>query len=97
MANNQIKFDVGFNFNKSDLNTLTTALKNIQKEVDKATITGTLTQDLKNAGVAAKQLEGILNQAWNSKLGQLDLSKVNNNIKATYGSVSNLKAMLEGS
>ena len=32
MANNQIRFDVGFNFNKSDLNTLTTALKNIQSE-----------------------------------------------------------------
>ena len=64
MANNQIKFDVGF---------------------------------MKQAGVAASQLESILNQAWNSKLGQLDLSKVNNNIKATYGSVANLKTMLEGS
>lgn len=97
MANNQIKFDVGFNFNKSDLNTLTTALKNIQNEVNKANLTGNLTDGLKQAGVAASQLESILNQAWNSKLGQLDLSKVNNNIKATYGSVANLKTMLEGS
>ena len=97
MANNQIRFDVGFNFNKSDLNTLTTALKNIQKEIDKASITGNLTDGLKQAGAAASKLEEILNQAWNSKLGQLDLSKVNNNIKATYGSVSNLKSMLEGS
>ena len=97
MANSQIKFDVGFNFNKSDLNTLTTALKNIQNEVNKANLTGNLTDGLKQAGVAASQLESILNQAWNSKLGQLDLSKVNNNIKATYGSVANLKTMLEGS
>ena len=97
MANNQIRFDVGFNFNKSDLNTLTTALKNIQNEVNKANLTGNLTDGLKQAGVASKQLEGILNQAWNSKLGQLDLSKVNNSIKTTYGSVSNLKSMLEGS
>ena len=94
---NQIKFDVGFNINKSDLNTLTTALKNIQGEVNKAKITGNLTEELKQAGAAASQLESILNQSWNSKLGQLDLTKVNNSIKSTYGTVNNLKKALEGS
>lgn len=97
MANNRIKFDIGFNVNKSNLDTLTTALKNIQKEAEKARISGTLTQELKNAGTAAKQLEGILNQAWNSKLGQLDLTRVNTQIKNTYGSVSQLKSQLEAS
>lgn len=94
---NQIKFDVGFNVNKSDLNALSIALKNIQNEVNKASVTGNLTEELKAAGNAANQLQSILNQAWNSKLGQLDLSKVNNSIRTTYGSVVNLKNALEGS
>lgn len=94
---NQIKFDVGFNVNKSDLTALTTALRNVQNEVNKANVTGTLTEELKKAGTAASQLESILNQSWNSKLGQLDLSKVNQSVKTTYGSVSQLKQILESS
>ena len=37
---NQIRFDVGFNINKSDLNTLTSALKNIQDELREIDLMG---------------------------------------------------------
>jgi hypothetical protein len=42
-----------------------------------------MTKGFQEAASAASQLEDILNGAWNSKLGQLDLSKVNNGIKQT--------------
>ena len=94
---NSIKFDVGFNVNQSDLNGLISSLRKVQTDMQKATSAGTITTELKQAGEAAKQLEGILNQAWNSKLGQLDLSKVNSSIKSAYGNVNNLKSAMEKS
>jgi hypothetical protein len=37
--------------------------------------------------VEASKLESILKSAWNSDLQSLNLSKVNEGIKGTYGSV----------
>ena len=81
--------------NKNDLNELLTALKQIQQDQIKALNLGTLTTNLDKAGDAAYRLEQILNKSWNSKIGQLDLSKLNAEIKNTYGSVSKLKENLE--
>lgn len=94
---NRIQFDVGFNIDKAGLNELKTALQQVQQQASQAVKTGNITNELKQAATAAQQLEGILNSAWNSKLNQLDLSKVSSGIKNTYGSVSQLKSALESS
>ena len=91
------RIDVQMNFtaNKTGLNEILTMLKQIQSEASKASLSGNLNQDLKQASETAKQLENILNSSFNSKIGQLDLSKLNNSIKDTYGSVDQLRKRLE--
>lgn len=91
----QLNYQVNLSVNKNDLNELLTALKQIQQDQMKALNLGTLTSDLDKAGDSAYKLEQILNKSWNSKIGQLDLSKLNTEIKNTYGSVSKLKENLE--
>lgn len=97
MAKNNIQFSVGFNVDKASLNQLTSALQEVQNQSAKFSSMNKLSGELKEAGKAAKTLEGILNDSWNSKLGQLDLSKVDSGIKNTYGSLQKLKTTLEGS
>ena len=48
------------------------------------------------AARSAKQLESIINSSWNDKLGQLNLDKFNQGIKASYGNVEGLKNSLTG-
>ena len=89
---NRINFQVGYTVDKAGLNEIQNALRQVQLEANKASKSGTLTTELKEASKAAQQLQTILNDAWNGKLNQLDLSKLNNSIKATYGSVEQLRA-----
>ena len=95
MANVNIK--VGYTVDKTGLNEIKKQLTDIRVEAASAKMSGKLTEDLQNASKAATQLENILNSAWNSKLGQLDLSKVNTGIKNTYGTVQNLQKALVSS
>lgn len=95
MANVNIK--VGYTVDKTGLNEIKKQLADIRVEAASAKMSGKLTEDLQNASKAATQLENILNSAWNSKLGQLDLSKVNTGIKNTYGTVQNLQKALVSS
>lgn len=89
---NRINFQVGYTVDKAGLNEIQNALRQVQIEANKAAKSGTLTTELKEASKAAQQLQTILNNAWNSKLNQLDLSKLNNSIKTAYGSVEQLRA-----
>ena len=89
---NRINFQVGYTVDKAGLNEIQNALRQVQVEANKAAKSGTLTTELKEASKAAQQLQTILNNAWNGKLNQLDLSKLNNSIKAAYGSVEQLRA-----
>lgn len=90
---NSVKFNVGFSVDKSALDELKTSLREVQNMANTNTDKG-LEQQLKQAASAASQLEKILNQSWNSKLNQLDLSKVSQGINETYGGVSNLRQQL---
>ena len=92
MANVNIK--VGYTVDKTGLNEIKKQLADIRVEAASAKMSGKLTDDLEKASKAATELENILNSAWNSKLGQLDLSKVNTGIKNTYGTVQNLQKAL---
>ena len=92
MANINVK--VGYTVDKTGLNEIKKQLTDLRLEAAQAKLSGNLTKDLEAASKAASQLEDILNSAWNNKLNQLDLSKVNTGIKNTYGNVQNLQQAL---
>lgn len=91
MANVNIK--VGYTIDKTGLNEIKKQLSDIRAEAKNADTFGKMTPELKEASNAAAQLEKILNSAWNSKLNQLDLNKVNIGVKNTYGNVEKLKTI----
>ena len=93
----RIKMDVDFEVNRATVNEVKKALQDFQNQVQKVGQNYTISDELKKASSSAKELVNILNQSWNNKLNQLDLSKLNNSIIKTYGSVGNLKKILESS
>ena len=97
MANADVRIGVGLDIDKTGLNELKTALQAIQQEAAKASGSDKMTKELKESAKAAQQLEKILDSAWNSKLQQFNLNKVNSEIKTAYGGVNNLKTALEKS
>ena len=91
----QLNYQINLNVNKNDLNDLLKSLKQIQQDdLDNINL-GALNSDLSKAANEAHRLEIILNKSWNSKLGQWDLTKLNQEIKTTYGNVQKLKDVLE--
>ena len=92
MANVNVK--VGYTIDKTGLNEIKRQLTDLRLEAAQAKLSGNLTKDLETASKAASQLEDILNSAWNNKLNQLDLSKVNTGIKDAFKNVQNLKTAL---
>ena len=95
MANVNVK--VGYTIDKTGLNEIKKQLADLRVEAKTADVLGNLTPQLKEAGQAAAKLEDILNSAWNSKIGQLDMGKVNTEIIKTWKSADNLgKALING-
>ena len=105
MANGgSIKYNIGFNVDKSGLNDakaglneLKNSLTNMQKDISQTASKTGMTKDLQEANKAAQQLGTILDNSWNNKLGQLNLDKVSQGIKNTYGNVNNLRTAMEKS
>ena len=91
----KIDFQLGFTVDKAQLTELQQVLKQIQKDAESATGTGSIATQLSKASVEAEKLERILNQSWNGKLNQLDVSKFTDQIKKGYGSVEQLKKSFE--
>ena len=89
-----VEYGVRFTVDQEGLKQLKRQLTDIRLEAAQANVTGNLTKGLKEAADAADKLEDILNSAWNTKLQQLDLNKVNLAIKNTYGSVQKLQQEL---
>lgn len=87
----QLRFDVDFNVNKSSLNDVSKSLQNIYKQLQSTKGTDNLQQGFKEAAEAARKLDSMINQSWNSKLNQLNLDKLNQSIKTSYGSIGDLK------
>lgn len=88
-----IKFNVGFNVDKSSLNQITKSLQEVQRAASSNKDMNLDTQ-FKQAASAAKQLQQIINSSWNDKLNQLNLDKFNQSINQSFGSVQNLKNQL---
>ena len=91
----RIDFTVGMKTDKSGFNQLNKALWSIQEKL--SSMTGNqLKGGFDEAANSAKKLQSILNEAWNSKLGQLNLDKVNKGIKESFESVQKLSKSLDG-
>ena len=91
----RIKMDVDFEVNKASVADVKKALQDFQNQIDKVGKNYGLDDKLKKASESAKELNHILNNSWNSKLNQLDLSKLNDSITKSFGSVGKLKKSLE--
>lgn len=91
MAQGQIKFGVGFNVDKSGLNTLKASLKEIQKlTTADIKIGGNAEKTLKDIQGMASQVEGALEKAFNPNLGTINLTKFNNELKSMGLSVGQM-------
>ena len=90
-----IKFDV----DDKDLKVSKQDLNDIIKELDKISTKGINQEfkfgnEIKNATTYAQELKKILEDSWNSRLGQLDLNRFNNELIKSGLSVNNLKTDL---
>ena len=93
----KLKVSVDVDVNKASLAELQKSLKDIQNSAKKADFQEELTSGLKQAAIEAQKVSDILTKSWNTKLNQMDLTKLNKNIKESYGSIDSLKkAMMQG-
>lgn len=97
MANGgQINYSINFNVNKQSLDSLTHTLDQITAKATQFTQTAPdYAEPYREASVAAQELKNILTSSWNVQLGQLDLTKVKNNLENSYGSLQKFKTSLE--
>lgn len=91
----QFATSVKFEVDQASLASLKDALQDVSTAASKAKFQGELTQELNDAAKAAEHLSDILTQSWNTKLNQFDLTKLNNSIKESYGSVEALRLKLD--
>ena len=98
MADGKLNYEINFSINKASYNNIIQELNKTMKAATGALSTSTANkEDMQYTLNAAKDLKKIFESSWNSKLNQLDLSKVNNDIHKTFGSVKNLKDALDNS
>ena len=98
MASNggKVQFGVQFKVDKSGLSQMKKGLQDVVNLANKTSSSNPLKKQFDQAAQSAKKLSNILDQSWNSKLGQLNLDKVDQGIRNTYGSVQRLRESLEG-
>ena len=97
----KIAYDIEFNVKnenlkniKQELNSLIGSLQKIQQNATQAKILGSLDKELEMAAKEAEKLSGVINSSWNVKLNQLNLTKFEQNIKNSYGSLEQLRVQL---
>lgn len=90
----RIEYELGISIDNTGLTLLKDELAQLRLNIKGSKEMKELTQELQTAYNAADQLTDILDQSYNSKLGQLDLSKVRNEINKTWQGASGLQAAL---
>ena len=98
MINKTLGINLQFN---ADVTSAITNLRNLQQSISSIAATpipiGTkLSAEMQTAVSSAKQLQFHLTNAFNTKTGNLDLSKLNSSLKASGQSLSTLSANLLG-
>ena len=89
-----ITLGLGFKVDKSGLNEIIRSLQILQSQGEMINKKEGVSKEIEAAVNAAKKLQSVLKQSWNSDLNQLDLNKLNSSIKNTYGNLNNLRAKL---
>ena len=92
MANNQIKVGIGFQVDKTGLNELKTQLHQIQ--VDAIGPGQSINKSLQEAAKTAKIVDSALEQAFNSNLGTLNISKFNQELKKSNLTIDQARTKL---
>ena len=90
----RIEYELGLSIDNTGLSVLKYQLAQLRLNIKGSKEIQELTKELQTAYKAADQLTDILDQSYNSKLGQLDLSKVRNEINKTWQGASGLQAAL---
>ena len=90
----RIEYELGISIDNTGLTLLKDELAQLRLNIKGSKEMKDLTKELQTAYNAADQLTDILDQSYNSKLGQLDLSKVRNEINKTWHGASGLQAAL---
>ena len=93
-TNRRISLGVDIQVDNSSLNKLKEELTQVQKSLMRKGQKNGYTESLQDTLKVANQLENILNSAWDSRLGQLDLSKVNSKMKEMGLTANNVKNTL---
>lgn len=79
----RIEYELGLSIDNTGLSVLKYQLAQLRLNIKGSKEIQDLTKELQTAYKAADKLTDILDQSYNSKLGQLDLSKVRNEINKT--------------
>ena len=86
MADARFNVEIGYTMDKNSYNQLINSLKSVEAEA-KNVLEGKVSKgkgmekEFEAAGTAAKKLQDILNQSWDHKLNQINLTKLNNGLK----------------
>ena len=90
----RIEYELGLSIDNTGLSVLKEQLAQFRLNIKGSKEMQELTKELQTAYKAADKLTDILDESYNSKLGQLDLSKVRNEINKTWQGASGLQAAL---
>ena len=90
-SKNRIDYIIDFNVNKSSFSEINKYLDTIKASAEKNASLGGFNKDLETANEQAKILKNIMSEAWNIKLNQLDLNKVNEGLKKNNLTVNQLR------
>ena len=90
----KIEYDIGFNIDRSGITQLQQDLRELRIDIKNQEKIQELSTDLIQAYDAADKLTDILEKAYNSKLGQLDLSQVRHQINSILQGANSLQTAL---
>ena len=100
MANGQIRFGIGFDVDKSGLQSTLKDIESIKTKLGSISASASLgdkmNKELQDAGKTASQLSDILSKSFNTNLGTINVTKFKNELAKTGMSISDVRQKLSG-
>lgn len=90
----RMTYEINLDINRNSLNNLKKSLSGLEKDIKEA-IQIDPGSGFEKSLKTVQDMRKILDTSWNSKLNQLDLSKVNEQLTKAYGSVKGFKKAIE--